>query len=86
MAGLPVAAARLIELQRFVEQTGVGLVMDETDPQDIARAVREIISNRDRFRPTQEMIKDVSRRYGWEVQEQRLLNLYQGLTPITCAE
>jgi glycosyltransferase involved in cell wall biosynthesis len=77
LAGLPIAAANLLELRRFVEDIGVGVVMDETDPKDIARAIGELLANREKYRPTAEKVRDISRRYGWPVQERRLLELYR---------
>jgi glycosyltransferase involved in cell wall biosynthesis len=83
MAGLPVAVSRLVELERFVNENSVGLIMDETDPKDIARAIDEIICNPDHFRFSKAKVSDISQRYGWDVQEQRLLELYQRFSPYT---
>jgi len=46
LAGLPVAVADLLELRRFVDQYGVGLVMDETDPKAIAGAISGFFTKR----------------------------------------
>ena len=32
----------LVEIRRFVEENGVGVIMDETDPKDIARAIQTL--------------------------------------------
>jgi glycosyltransferase involved in cell wall biosynthesis len=79
IGGVPIAAGRLVEIRRFVEENGVGVIMDETDPKDIARAIQEILSNRAKYQPTPEKLKGIADRYGWPVQEQRLIELYAGL-------
>lgn len=76
MAGLPIAAASLFELKRFVEDHGVGLVMDETDPASIADTIRAILADRQRFKPTADQLDRIIKRYGWPTQEQALLQLY----------
>lgn len=80
-AGLPVAVSNLVELRRFVDETGLGLVMDETDPADIARTLRRLLAQHDRFAPSQAAIATVEGRYGWSVQEERLRALYDRLAP-----
>jgi glycosyltransferase involved in cell wall biosynthesis len=76
IGGVPIAAGKLLEIRRFVEENGVGVIMDETDPKDIARAIQQILSNRAKYRPTPEKLKRIADRYGWPVQEQRLIELY----------
>jgi glycosyltransferase involved in cell wall biosynthesis len=79
MGGVPVAGAKLVEIRRFIEENGVGIIMDETDPRDIARAIQELLSNHAKYRPTPEKLKRIADRYGWPVQEQRLVDLYARL-------
>lgn len=79
VAGLPVVVANLIEMRRFVEENGVGLVVDETDPISIADGVREILAEPLKYRPSQEKIIEIVADYGWGVQERRLFGLYQEL-------
>lgn len=78
-AGLPVAVARLDELQRFVENFGCGAIMNETDPADIARTIQKIARDRDAFAPTAATITQIDAQHGWQVQEERLLELYAKL-------
>ena len=72
LAGLPVAVADLLELRRFVEETGVGVVMDERDPTSIANALRAVLDEPARYRPTPEQTAEILGRYGWDVQDARL--------------
>ena len=78
-AGVPVAAADLVEIRRFLSEHPVGLIMDETDPQAIAAALRELIARRAEFAPDEAELERIDAEYGWDVQETRLLGLYARL-------
>ena len=64
-AGLPVAVADLFELRRFVEKYGCGLVMDQTDPEDIARKIRQLATERETYRLSGEMLATLKATYSW---------------------
>ena len=85
LAKLPVAVANLLELARFVRETGVGVVMDERDPASIAAALTELLEHPDRYTVTPAILSDVLERYGWPVQERRLIDLYGALAQRTDA-
>ena len=78
-AGLPVAVADLFELRRFVEKYGCGLVMDQTDPEDIARKIRQLATERETYRLSGEMIETVKTKYSWSSQAAKLTDLYDHL-------
>jgi glycosyltransferase involved in cell wall biosynthesis len=80
LAGLPVVASDLPEIRSVVATHRVGVVMNERDPADIARAIREVIGNRSRYRPTGEKLASVAKEHGWPVQRERLLSLYGRLS------
>jgi glycosyltransferase involved in cell wall biosynthesis len=50
--------------------------MDETDPRDIARAIREAYENRHLLRPSTESLRRVEEIYGWSKQKDALRGLY----------
>ena len=79
LAGLPVAVANLPELRAFVEGHGVGVVMDETDSQSIAGAIENVLTNREKYRPSLEKISEIEEKYGWRRQAEKLLGLYKSL-------
>lgn len=81
LAGLPVVAGRLIELERVVGETGAGVIIDETDPVAIAQGIREVVANRDRYSPDSEVLDFIRRKYGWDTQRSRLVALYESLRP-----
>jgi glycosyltransferase involved in cell wall biosynthesis len=78
-ARLPVAAANLAELRRFVEEQLVGVIMDETDPRSVAKSIAELLANPDRYRPSLGKIRRLADAFGWGAQEARLLTLYRKL-------
>ncbi len=80
-AGVPVVVGRLIELEHFVERFKVGLIADETDPRSIAEAVRTVIGNRSKFRPSSATREEIASIYGWQIQREKLLALYARLMP-----
>lgn len=79
LAGLPIAAARLVEMERFVRENGIGVVMDETDPKDVARAIQELLCDREQYQPNKVKLERIAQKYGWPIQQRRLLTLYHGL-------
>lgn len=78
-AGLPLAASNFPEFRRFLDLSGSGIVMNESDPQDIARAAREAYERRDELRPSDEALRNVEEVYGWPKQKQVLMDLYGSL-------
>jgi glycosyltransferase involved in cell wall biosynthesis len=80
-AGTPVVASDLPAMARIVAETGCGVVCDPTDPEDIARAVRDIVDAPDgRRREFREACLRAAREtYNWERQAEVLLELYDSL-------
>src|SRR5439155_2934425 len=79
LAGLPIAAARLVEVEQFVSRFGVGIVMDERSAVGIAAGIRKLMADRGAYVPSAETIERISREYGWPVQEHRLTNVYNAI-------
>jgi len=83
MAGVPIAVADLPEMAGFVTERELGSVFDETDPASIARVVRRLAEDppagvRDRRR-----LAAVQAEVAWERQAEKLLGLYERLTPVS---
>jgi glycosyltransferase involved in cell wall biosynthesis len=76
LAGVPVLAAKLVELERIVAKTSAGLVVDQTNPAAIADGALKIARNRGRYAPGAETIEFIRRTYAWEQQRKVLLVLY----------
>ena len=79
-AGLPVGVADLLELRRFVESYGCGLVMDETDPEAIARTIRALAAEPARYRLSKEAREGLLATHSWPAQAMKLRKLYTHLT------
>lgn len=79
LAGVPVVASRLVELERMVELTKCGVVVDEKDARSIADGVSRILADRVRFTPTDKTRNLLRETYSWERQSEKLAALYERL-------
>lgn len=79
ISGLPVAAARLVELERFLDRFQVGLTMDETDPASIAQAIGRILQDPAAYKPGPATLRTIGAEYGWSSQQAKLLDMYRQL-------
>jgi glycosyltransferase involved in cell wall biosynthesis len=80
-AGTPVVATDLPGMAGIVRETGCGLLVDATDPTDIARAIREIVDApaADRRAMRERTWQAGQDRYNWEHESEVLLALYRRL-------
>ena len=74
-ARLPIVVSDLPEMRRFVEDFGIGVATDQTDPHAIASALREVTERRERFLLPQEEVDRLVREYSWHAQEERLASI-----------
>lgn len=79
-AGVPVAVANLLEMRRFVDAHGCGVVMDETDPEDVARAISAVMAERERYILSPSAREQLATGFGWPSQADRLGSVYDELT------
>lgn len=79
LAGLPIVAARLVELERMIERTGAGLTVDQTDPKAIADGIQQVVAQRARYAPGPELIQNIAATYGWQVQKKKIVALFEEL-------
>jgi glycosyltransferase involved in cell wall biosynthesis len=77
-AGTPVVASDLPAMGAIVRDTGAGVLCDPADPDDIARAIREIVDAPPaRRRELREAgLRAAREQYNWESQAAILLRLY----------
>ncbi|HAU37779.1 MAG TPA: hypothetical protein DCX07_08695 [Phycisphaerales bacterium] len=67
-AGLPVIVSDDINLTRIVQADNMGLVIPDTNPETIAKAVTDVFSRREEFRSIGEQNRRVLRdKYSWDV-------------------
>ena len=63
-----------------VQQNEIGLVFDPTAPKDIAAKVTAILDDRDALARMQSNARQAGiEKYNWELEETKLLNLYETL-------
>ncbi|MDD3748087.1 MAG: glycosyltransferase family 4 protein [Candidatus Bipolaricaulis anaerobius] len=78
-AGLPVAVSNLPELARVVDTHKVGYTFNPDDPQDIARAIIQIIGDPGHLAELKKRALAARERFSWQVEERKLLNIYERL-------
>ena len=80
MAGLPVACSEFPEMKRIVEENKVGATFDPENPKDIARAIKEIFADGNKYEKMRSRALRVAKAtYNWEIEERKLLKVYIGL-------
>ena len=80
-AGVPVVATDLPGMAEIVRDTGCGVLVDATDPADIARAIRQIVDAPAEARGAmrERTWRAGQDRYNWERETDTLLALYREL-------
>jgi glycosyltransferase involved in cell wall biosynthesis len=76
MAGLPVAASNLPEIQRIVESERVGAIFDPDDPVDTARAIQGVLGSPDYEAMKARAVVAARERHNWGLEVERLVALY----------
>ncbi len=79
MAGLPIAAADLPDLKKFIEGEQIGLLFDPYCHPDIARALVELAEHPEREQMGERAYQACVRQYHWEEESKALLKVYQNL-------
>jgi len=75
-AGLPVAASRLPELSRIVEQGELGRTFTPGEPAALSMALNEILEDPERHDEMRQRAREAAKRYTWEQESKKLLALY----------
>jgi glycosyltransferase involved in cell wall biosynthesis len=80
-AGVPVVATDLPGMAAVVRETGCGVLVDATDPTDIARGIRAIVDApaEERRAMRERTWRAGQERYNWERETETLLGLYREL-------
>lgn len=78
--GIPMVAADLPPIARFLERVDCGLLYDSTRPEELARCVLELLSDPKRCREMGENgLRAVRERWNWDKMEEVLLGIYESL-------
>jgi glycosyltransferase involved in cell wall biosynthesis len=79
-AGLPVVASNFPLWRRIIEHAGCGLLVDPTNPEEIAEACRHLLEHPAKAEAMGQQGREaVSRIYNWDMAARELLLLYQRL-------
>jgi glycosyltransferase involved in cell wall biosynthesis len=80
-AGVPVVVSNQPERRRIVEQYDIGAVFDETDPQDIARTIRQLVDDPRAYQQLRQRVREAHwQALNWEHEVQKLSQVYQTLS------
>ena len=79
MAGVPVAMSDHLEKRLLVEEYGIGVLFDETDPREIARVVNETLDDRDAYAVMRRNCLEAARVLNWEHEERTLRQIFADL-------
>jgi len=78
-AGLPVVGSHFPELQRVIEGYKLGVTFNPEDPQDIARAINEVLEDRGKYEEMRQNALKAAKIFNWENESKKLLTIYQSL-------
>ncbi|MGA7272644.1 MAG: glycosyltransferase family 4 protein [Acidimicrobiia bacterium] len=76
MAEVPVLGSDSPGIGKIVEETGVGEVVDPVDPHSLAAATTKILADPEPYR---EACRRARKRYNWDVESHKLLEVYERL-------
>jgi glycosyltransferase involved in cell wall biosynthesis len=75
-AGLPIAASRLVEIERFIHRYGLGETFAPGDAAECAKVLGTLIAEAPSRRPSQETHERLRSDYDWEAQTRVIDELY----------
>ena len=79
VAGIPVVASRLPEIQQVVEGFDVGYLVNPANPESIAAALRSVVENPEILAEKARNIPRVLETFSWEKASERFVSSYQTL-------
>jgi glycosyltransferase involved in cell wall biosynthesis len=86
MAGLAVVGSDLPELRKVILGHSVGGVFDPEDPQDIARALNDLLEDEERLaRMKRNALHAVRAVYNWQAESVKLLKAYESLVAVSAS-
>ncbi len=78
--GLPIVGSNFGHINNYIKKDEVGLVVDATNPNEIAAAAQRILKDEQLYNRFRENgIRNVVEKYHWEIMEQKLFKIYDEL-------
>ena len=78
-ARIPVLVSDFPEMARIVNDYGVGLTINTSDPGKLASVFKEILENKDKRRLWKQNLEKAAKELCWEQEEKKLLEIYSGI-------
>jgi glycosyltransferase involved in cell wall biosynthesis len=79
LGGIPVVASNFPEMEKIVKENNIGTTFNPEKPESIAKAVKEVFSDDERYKQLKANTKIAAEKYNWENEEKKLLNIYKNL-------
>ena len=76
MSRLPVAASNLYDIRSLIEEHGIGMIFDETDPEDMARVVHRMLEA-DNYAELKANIEKAASELCWEQEAIKYTSVYE---------
>ena len=76
-ARVPVLASPLIEIEKVIKDYNIGTVIENHDPENIAKKVSEIFDNSKKLSIWKENLTFASEELCWEKEEEKLIKIYK---------
>lgn len=74
-----VGAADAYDISRFITANGLGITVNQHDPQAMLQGIYDAIAMKESLRKDERKYTMLKAHFSWEAQEQKLLSLYAGL-------
>ena len=81
-AGVPMLATDLPELRRLIAGNDIGLMIDTASPAAIARAIDNVIGDRERLEQLRSNVTEVRKRLNWAEEFKTLVDIFRRLKPV----
>ncbi|MFN4123950.1 MAG: glycosyltransferase [Flavobacteriales bacterium] len=78
-AGIPILGSRLPEIEKIINETKAGLLIDQVDEISIASVINQLIQNTEQYQTLKTNAVSNSNRYSWKNEVKPMLKVYNRL-------
>lgn len=82
VCGLPVICSNFGKMKEVTEANNTGIMVDPDNPQELVRAMKELLTNQEKYNALQTNCLKAAPNYRWEIMEKRLVELYKNICPL----
>lgn len=80
MAGKPMIISDLYSLTKIIKQNNIGIVLDTKNKfSQLGNQVNEFVNNNNNIEIIKQNIRNIQKKYCWEEQEKKLIQMYNNL-------